>query len=123
MTSFSDFNFKVFRSLLFITIDGVVDSEDVLRVYCVLDAHEHLLMKGEVYEGVLHESLPKFSNTMMMGDASSILEYFIPDLSFCFFIDFNSSLPVDLLVVKSKVYVNSCSGFIQLSYSETAPDI
>ena len=56
---------NVFLFLVWQTIDGVIDCEDVLWVEGLL----HLLHKvnGGVWEDTLHESLANLSDTVMVG--------------------------------------------------------
>ena len=63
---------KILRFLLLIFVNGVIHGEDILRIQALLDALIHIII--EIAECLVHETLAKFADAVVVGDAAAVLE-------------------------------------------------
>jgi hypothetical protein len=92
------------------SINSVVDCKYVLRVKCLLQVLHKI--DGHWWECLLHKSLPDLTDSVMMGNAASTLEDLISAVILYILVNLHNEITSDLCIIKTKVYVDSCSCFI-----------
>jgi hypothetical protein len=106
----------VLSFLFLVLVEGVVDSEYVLRVKELLSIDHHV--NHELWVGLMKELLSLLSYSMVMRDACSILHQHLSSTFLNLFENLNC-LPHSLGVeVESNVDVDSCTSFVELCDSE-----
>lgn len=111
-------SFEIFLLFVFESVDGVVDSEDVLGVEGLLHVlHE---IDGHGGQDALHESLSDLADAVVMREGSTLLHALVTALVLDVLIHLHNLVlrDVGVCVVVAEVDVDGSSSFVDLSDAE-----